>query len=293
MESHHQSWDELQTFSRPGQVEFHRHEGLIYCEVNNQQCRGRFYLLGAHVTDFHPRHTRQPLLFMSEAANFREGSPIRGGIPICFPWFGPHDVDENAPAHGLVRQKMWALKEVKSTDEQTQVLLVNDTEHFHVAYRVTFAETLETDLMVHNTTDSTQRFEVALHTYFRLSDVNHVTVRGLEYVAYLDQLTGETVPESGEPIRFTRETDRVYLQTEDPIEIQDPGFHRRIRIEKKGSESTVVWNPWTTKAQRMADFGDYEWPSMCCIETANVGNQAISLEPDERHHTVAIHSVSS
>jgi D-hexose-6-phosphate mutarotase len=133
-----------------------------------------------------------------------------------------------------------------------------------------------------------QAFESALHTYLRIEDIHRVSVEGLEGTAYLDKVgTPAQRPASNSPIRFQGETDRVYGDTEATCFLNDPGMNRRIRVSKTGSRSTVIWNPWIDKSRRMQDFGDQEWQTMVCIETANIGSNAISLEPGEMHTMTA------
>ena len=146
-------------------------------------------------------------------------------------------------------------------------------------------------LRVENTTDDEVAFELALHSYFELSDCRHVEISGLESVPFLDQLTGINETSAGKPIRFTGETDRIYEPSRESIVIHDPKKLRRIEVTRTNSNSTVVWNPWIAKAARMGDFGDEEWQRMCCVETANVRSHQVRLQPRESHTTTAIHRI--
>ena len=153
---------------------------------------------------------------------------------------------------------------------------------FEATYVVTVGETLTTALTVKNIDRSTFTFEAALHSYFTVGDVRKIRVRGLEGASYLDRLQpGRRFTQAGEPITFTAETDRTYVNTESAITIDDPVLSRSIRIEKSGSRSTVVWNPWIDKARSMPDFGDDAWTGMVCIETANAAENAITLSPSD------------
>ena len=214
-------------------------------------------------------------------------------MPICFPWFGPHPSDPAAPAHGLVRDRLWnPVQTAASPDGQVDTEMVYSLDQLHALYRVTFGPRLELALTVRNHTESDQTFEAALHTYFRVADVRNVHITGLENTRYTDKLRGnETYTQSADPVTFTGETDRIYHDTQAACVLHDPGLNRRITVEKEGSRSTVVWNPWIDKAQRMSDFGDDEWPTMCCIESAAIGENAIELGPGQSHTLRVVISV--
>ena len=163
---------------------------------------------------------------------------------------------------------------------------------FDVRLRVAIEPVLALTMTVRNTTKSPATFEQALHSYFRVGDIRQVHITGLEQVGFHDKVQGTAQPAAGDAIRFAGETDRVYTGTEDPCVLHDPVLKRRIVVEKRGSRSTVVWNPWTDKAKRMIDFGDDEWPRMCCIETANVAADAVTLPPGASHDMAAMISLT-
>lgn len=179
---------------------------------------------------------------------------------------------------------MWELTGVEQDAESLSVTLSGSFEPYEVEYRVTFGRDLRMVMAVRNVSDSPAQFECALHTYFAVGDAKRVEITGLEGVDYLDKVDGQKRKNQGdEPIVFEGETDRVYLDTESTCILTDPVLGRRITVGKHGSRSTVVWNPWVGKAKAMADFGDDEWPKMACIETANVGPNAVELEPGGVH----------
>jgi D-hexose-6-phosphate mutarotase len=273
-----------------GAVKFEMRGELICCNIHNDACSGQLFLHGAHVAHYQPAG-HQPVLFTSEQAVFRDGTAIRGGIPICFPWFGSNATDPSLPSHGLVRQKSWELKNVDVKSRKTTLELATTADGFDVGYVAEFGEQLKVTLQVHNASSQLQTFEAALHSYFQLSHIKEVLVTGLESVGFLDQLEPREHPPSGSPIAFTEETDRIYQDTVNAVEIVDDGLGRKILIEKSNSQSTVVWNPWIAKSKRMSDFGDDQWQNMCCIETANIGQNTISLEPGQRIEISATHSV--
>jgi glucose-6-phosphate 1-epimerase len=271
--------------------------GLPRLTVTNRQARAEIYLHGAHVTAWQPEG-RAPVIWMSGASAWDAAKPIRGGVPICFPWFGPHATDAAAPGHGYARLADWALVEAIDDAQGATRLAFQLTQpaqpwrlwpHAFVAtYRVTVGSALGLSLEIHNTGADTFMFEEALHTYFGVPDVREVSISGLEGVDYLDKVGGTARRNQGpDPIRFTGETDRIYLNTQATCTIDDAGTRRRIVAHKTGSDTTVVWNPWVGKAKAMADFGDLEWPGMVCVETCNVNVHAVTLASGARHTMTA------
>ncbi len=263
--------------------------GLTKLLLDAPAAQGAIYLHGAHVAHWQPNgHT--PVLWMSRQSNYAEDKPIRGGVPICFPWFGPNLQDSKAPAHGLARLHAWKLSAVARTSSQGIACeLTADLAPFQLTYRVEFDQVLRLSLTTRlsSSHDRPARYEDALHTYFAVSDVRNITIEGLQSVDYIDKVDqAKKKTATGEAIQITSETDRVYLNTTHACRLLDPGQHRTILVEKTGSRSTIVWNPWIDKSAKMPDFGDDEWPEMVCIETANVGDHAIELQPGGAHKTM-------
>jgi glucose-6-phosphate 1-epimerase len=275
--------------------------GLPRLTIDSRTAAAEIYLHGAHVTRWQPRHAPHPVLWMSGRSLFEPGKPIRGGVPICFPWFGPNRDHAGAPAHGFARLADWTLDAVsESADGSVFVALTLTGEHlspfwpfrFRETLRVSVGATLSIELEVENNDQVAFTFEEALHTYLTVADVARVEIGGLEDTTYIDKVGGMAERRQGaERIRFTGETDRVYAATAAACTIDDPGLHRRIVVAKEGSSSSVVWNPWVAKARAMPDFGDDEWPGMVCVETANVGDASVQLAPGARHRMAAIISV--
>jgi D-hexose-6-phosphate mutarotase len=277
--------------------------GLPRLSIRSPRATAEIYLHGAHVTAWQPAGAA-PVIWVSRESQFREGAPIRGGVPICFPWFAAHASDTGAPMHGFARIRSWTLVSAGDHDGEVQVVLrLADAQpwrasawphRFAAEFRVTIGARLAMALDVTNTGDTPLTYEAALHTYFAVRDVRGVTVTGLNGTEYLDKVDAFARKTQGEaPIRFAGETDRVYLDTEAACTIHDPGLARRIEIAKTGSRSTVVWNPWIDRARAIPDFGDDEWPSMLCIETANVRDAAVRLEPGSHHVMAAVLAVGA
>jgi glucose-6-phosphate 1-epimerase len=278
------NWDE--TLGSAGRVRFMKGTGgLPMLSINTEWSSAEIYLHGAHVTRFQKKN-EPPLLFLSQASQFVEEKPIRGGIPIILPWFGAR---EGQSAHGFARTKIWELVEVLAVADGTitaHLRLSQDNgvtgfPPFTADYVVTVRDTLALRLVITNqSTDQDLTFEECLHTYFEVGDVNAVSVVGLKGVSYLDKVgnVAEKI-ETADAIKIFSEVDRVYLDTTGAVEIQDASLHRKIRVEKENSASTVVWNPWIAKAHQMPDFGDQEYFKMVCVESGNVGKNKSTLAP--------------
>lgn len=254
-------------------------------EITTPWSSAEIYLHGAHVTHFQ-KHGEPPLLFLSQCSRFEPDAPIRGGIPIIFPWFGkPAD---KPGQHGFARIRDWELKELHSpADGSVRVRLVlpacsdsPDCPDCAVEYRVGISDRLTAELIVTNRSERAFSFENCLHTYFAVGEIDAVTVAGLRGVDYLNQPTNfSRHTDTAEVIRIAGEVDRAYLNTPHPVEIRDSSLRRRIRVEKEGALSTVVWNPWIAKARAMPDFGDEEYKTMLCVESGNVADNALTLAP--------------
>ncbi len=283
-------------FSIPG-LRFETTEGgLVKAVIDTPIAKAEIYLLGAHVAAYQPAGSK-PILWMSAKSLFEESKPIRGGVPICFPWFGAHATDPKAPAHGSARTRIWDfLSAVLNPDNSMTVSMGTAIDGFSVVFTATVGEKLKMELTVSLPEDASESksFEAALHTYLSVSDIHTVSIEGLESNDYIDKVGGTTPKTAeGKAIRFSAELDRVYQNTAATCILRDPGFNRSIVVEKQNSLSTVVWNPWIAKSARMPDFGDDEWKEMLCIESANVGGCAITLSPGQTHTMIAMVSATA
>ena len=270
------------------------HHSLPALRLANALGEAVVCLHGAHVVHFQPAGQR-PVLWMSASSWFADGKPIRGGVPVCAPWFGPHATDAKLPAHGLVRTRAWTQTAVgECPDGRTwlTLTLAADSEMlalwphaFSAALTITVGTSLTIELAIRNTGTAPFLLGEALHTYFAVSDVRQIRLSGLAGAVYLDKMDGGARKvQSAEPITITAQTDRVYFATEEAVVIEDPGFERRIFVRKSGSGVTVVWNPWIEKAAALADFGDEEWPGMVCVEAANAADSTVVVPPNFTHH---------
>jgi glucose-6-phosphate 1-epimerase len=246
--------------------------------------RAELFLQGAHLARY--EMNGKPVLFLSKRAEFAPGKAIRGGIPVCFPWFGPHADDPRLPSHGFARTAEWELLESREgfaalrleSNEATHALWPHD---FQAIYRIQLLEQgLRLDFRVHNTGTSDFVFETALHTYFAVSDARQVSVEGLDGKTYLDQADGNRRKLQQGTITFEGETDRLYVDSGGPVRLREGGNTIRI-INRDGVRSTVVWNPWTDKARSLKDLGEDQWPGFVCIESGCAADDAVTLEAGE------------
>jgi glucose-6-phosphate 1-epimerase len=265
--------------------------GLAKVAIAARDAAGEIYLHGGHVTGWQPRG-REEVLFVSSQSRWESGRAIRGGVPICFPWFGGKADDPKAPAHGFVRTTAWTLDSIVSAGNGVTVSMTTESDantkkwwpaDFRLVYRATFGSELILELELTNTGASPLRFEEALHAYFRVGQIEQARVNGLSTFDYVDKTDANRPKRQQGPVVIGSETDRVYLGTTVPIELEDGGLRRRLRIAKENSRTTVVWNPWIEKAKALSDFGDDEWKTMICIEASNVADFAATLKPGERH----------
>lgn len=290
---------ELRAREIPGVVDLSESpNGFVQVDVRSPLATARLYVDGGHVALYQPTAAK-PLLFLSRESKLVPGTAIRGGVPVCFPWFGPKAGDPTAKMHGFARIVDWELESTaqEADGSVTLVLLLKSSAHtrelwphdFTLRHRVNVGSALRMTLETQNTGTTPFTFETALHTYFAVADVREVEVTGLEGASYLDKTDGGKVKTlSATPLRFDSETDRVFANHTGRCVIDDRAGGRKIVVEKTGSDTTVVWNPWIAKAAAMADFGDDEWPQMLCIETANTGTNAVTLAPGATHTMTAV-----
>jgi glucose-6-phosphate 1-epimerase len=271
----------------PNRVQFiSGNGGLTKAVVTSKFSTAEIYLHGAHITGFQ-KNGEPPLIFMSRKSYFAPDKPIRGGVPICFPWFGNRDGDVS---HGFARVTEWQIVKTSAAPDGSVTLHFRLPEipgraawkNLRTEFVVTVAETLTMELIATNDSgDETFEIENCLHTYFHVGDISAVGIEGLRGAHYLDNAAGgnrELKTQDESTLRIAKETNQLYLDTTSAVEIGDEKFQRTIRVEKSGSNSTVVWNPWTTQ-KLPDDFDPAEHKKMVCVESGNVKHNKISLAP--------------
>ncbi|MGJ8656775.1 MAG: D-hexose-6-phosphate mutarotase [Akkermansiaceae bacterium] len=250
-------------------------------QLSNSFGNASVALHGAHVTNYTPTG-QKPVIFTSDLATYKEGKAIRGGIPICWPWFNAHPSDSSLPSHGYARVQFWEVVGSDHTPESTSITLTLTVNELKALVVITLTESLEVNLTTTNISEHPQTVGGALHSYFTVSNIDTALIRGLEDVHYLDTLTDTPEVQDGE-ISITEETDRIYLNSTQTVSIFDPEWNRNIFIDKSGSQSTVIWNPWIAKSSGMADLGNEEYRGFVCIESANALEDVYLLTPGETH----------
>jgi D-hexose-6-phosphate mutarotase len=226
--------------------------------VKTNWSTAEIYLLGAHVAGFQ-KNGEPALLFMSEASQFAVGKPIRGGVPIVFPWFGPR---EGRALHGFARVTEWEWEGTSVAPDSSVTLRfglpdsaarADGSPPAKVTFALTVSDKFTMELTVANpSATESLSFENCLHTYFTIGDIEEVEITGLKGTTCIDRVGNVTQRvESADGIRINSETDRLYLDTTQTVEIHDLRHGRKIRVEKSGSASTVVWNPWVEKARNI------------------------------------------
>jgi len=273
--------------------------GLPRVQVNGAFGQGEMYLHGAHVTSWKPTG-KDELLFVSTKSAWQEGQAIRGGIPICFPWFRAKVNDRKAPAHGIARTKIWELESIDEIETGVTVSMSTESDEltrqwwpaeFRLVHRVTFGSELNLELVCTNTGTTPFRFEEALHTYNRVGDVGRVRLRGLNNAHFLDKTDSNKEKTQLGDVAVSAQTDNAYLNTASEVKLLDEVMRRRIRLRKRNSLNTVVWNPWREGPAALRDLGDGEWSQFLCVEASNILGSAVSLEPGEQHRMSAVISV--
>jgi glucose-6-phosphate 1-epimerase len=267
-------------------------QGMPAVRVESQSASGLVFLQGAQLAAWQPAG-QAPVIWMSDNAVYAPGKALRGGVPICFPWFGAHAEHPEFPAHGFARTKPFEYRGARldangrtelafllESDEQTRVWFPHA---FSAQLEIAFGERLGLRFSVTNHDPEPFTFEEALHSYFAVADVTQTSVRGLEGALYVDKVREQGVfTEGPRELRFVAETDRVYTSAA-TCTIDDRVGKRSLMVEKENSGATVVWNPWRERAAQMSDLGAAAWPGMLCVESANVGKTRVTLPPGESH----------
>jgi glucose-6-phosphate 1-epimerase len=268
--------------------------GLPVIEVTTPDATARIAVQGGQVLEWQPKG-HKPVIWISKAAVYKAGKGVRGGVPVCWPWFAAGE--EGKPVHGFVRTRMWEVRETREDLAGTVMvrLGIRDDEStraiwdhaFDLELIVTVGAALKMELITRNTGDMPFTITEALHTYFKIGNIDQVQVTGLENTTYQDKVNNFALTPQPDTIKFTGETDRIYMNTPSDCLIHDKALDRIIRVAKAGSTSTVVWNPWTEKEKTFSDMAAGEYQDMLCVETCNAGDDIISIAPGRKHSLVA------
>jgi len=291
--------DELEDkFSIEGEVGFAElEEDLVFITVSNKYADVDICLYGAHITSYRPAG-QMGFLWMSPESNFEVGKPIRGGIPVCFPWFGPHKTDPDKPQHGFARLMYWDVVSTETnaageTIVKLQLCSSDETKaywpyDFCAEMTILVGKKLVATLKVTNTSAEAFEYTCALHSYFSLSAIESISIEGLRGTTYYNQLTGENGVQEEESLTIQEPLTRHYLNTESPVIIADSAFRRRIKVDKAGSKVTTVWNPGAETCANIGDLPDDGYETFVCVEATNAFDYPISIAPGESFATSAI-----
>lgn len=269
-------------------------DGLQYLEIDNPLATGKIALQGAHIIDWQPKFQTQPVLWLSSNARFVKSRSIRGGIPICWPWFGAHPTDSTFCPHGFARVIPWRVIDVDSTATgATRIILeMMDTPEaqrqlsypYALTVTITIGRRLRIDMSTTNKANHPFVIGEAFHTYLNISDISNVKITGMQDCVYADKVRDyQRYVEHG-ALHFEGEFDRVFINHSSDCSIHDKGYNRIIHVSKSGSDTTVVWSPGAEKAAQMADMGTPdEWRKMVCVETTNALDNMVVINPGRTH----------
>ena len=287
-----------QNFGIPGRMEFINGQGdLAFIRVRNQSTDALISLHGGQILSFKPHQHAHNLLFLSKKAMYQDGQSIHGGIPICWPWFGPDPIGLNRPNHGFVRDYLWEVTKSSSTEAETKIILqfseTNKKETtwkqpFLLEQEFTVGESLTLKLTARNTGGKAFSVTESFHAYFHIGDISQVQISGLENRAYYDKLDqGEQKHQTG-PVNIGAEVDRVYEEAGSFLTLYDPVFHRRIGIHSENCQTAVVWNPWH---KRFPDLEAEDYRNFVCVETGNMAFDKVLIAPGEKHSISTAYSI--
>ena len=283
--------DQLSFIDGPG--------GLPFIRVRNSHAEALVSVYAGQVLSYRPQGASADVLFVSEQAWYQPGKAIKGGVPVCWPWFGADPQGLGRPAHGFVRNRMWSVWGTASTPAgETQITLgLVDTPEtralwphaFRLALEITVGATLRLALSTRNTGDAPFDITQALHSYFAVGDIARTSVTGLDGCRYIDKAAGAggAVKQQVGAVHIAAEVDRIYTGVPPTLVIVDDALRRAIRITSEGSHTAVVWNPWAAIAAGMADLKDDEYQRLVCVETANADNEVVTVPPGAEHCMVA------
>ncbi|MDX8379657.1 MAG: D-hexose-6-phosphate mutarotase [Gallionella sp.] len=292
-------------FSIKGHLTFNADaSGLVIAQINNTLGSATLCLQGAHLMSWQPKSQSLPVVWLSRDAKLAAGKSIRGGAPVCWPWFGAHATESAFPGHGFARTLAWQVIESGTepsgatrltlrlqTSDKTRAQWSHDC---NLDLTVIVGETLRMEMTTENTGSTDFVISEALHTYLRIGDISAVRVTGLENSEYWDKVGGSNLRHQDGAIRFANETDRVYINTDAECVIEDEKLKRRIHIRKSGSLSTVVWTPWEEKANKMGDMGQPDgWREMVCVESANAFDNGLKIAAGTRHTLIVEYHAES
>jgi len=298
------NFDQLCQYEIENELQFVEIEhGFTYIEINNAKAHATISTYSGQVLSYRPKSRKDDLLFVSDEAYYENGKAIKGGIPVCWPWFGADPDDMGRPAHGFVRNRQWEVTGSESlANGSTKVVMgITDSDEtreiwphpFKLSIEITVGDSLKVALLTHNTGDKSIAISQALHTYFYVGDISKVQVLGLDGIDYLDKVDGFAEKTQSGPVRINGEVDRIYKGVTGELVIDDESLERKIRIASSGCSTAVVWNPWNEIAASMSDLNDDDYRKMICVETANAGPETVEIAAGGSYRLGAEYTIES
>lgn len=284
------------TFAQTGQ-------DVVLIRINHPLATATISLEGGQVLEWQPKSQIKPVLWSADPAHWQKGRAIRAGVPICWPWFGAHPTEPSAPAHGFARLCDWEVAAISTGPSDTVDIDLSMVPTHESASRyplsaslvmqISVGETLSISLTTTNTGKDPITITEALHAYFKVGAIDDIQIRGLEGNDYIDLIDQNLRKKQVDAVGFAGETGKVFLNTLKDCFIVDGLLGRTIKIEKSGSHSTVVWNPWLETASKMNDLGPVAWQEMVCVESANALENFVILEPKGQHSLTVKYSIDT
>jgi glucose-6-phosphate 1-epimerase len=262
---------------------------LTMIEITNDLATALISSHGGQVLAYRPTTAADDLLFISGRAWFTSGKEIKGGVPICWPWFGIDPEGRGRTIHGFARTRPWSIlatATLPSGATRVTLGLADDAttlalwpHHFNLLVEITVGATLTVELITRNASGKHFQITQGLHSYFRVGDATRVRVLGLEGCDYIDKAAGarDAIVTQEGPVTVAAEVNRIYESVPPVLTIEDPVLDRCIRIRSRHSATTVVWNPWVETTRAMADLADEDYRSMLCVETVNAASEVIGV----------------
>ncbi|MEK7792018.1 MAG: D-hexose-6-phosphate mutarotase [Pseudomonadota bacterium] len=277
--------------------------GLPMIQVNTDKATALISIHAGQVLSFRPGNEAGDIMFLSEKAYYQNGKAIKGGAPICWPWFGPDPEGKGRPGHGFVRNRPWNVMgtELLANGDIKVVLGLTDTPgtqaiwpySFVLSQEIIISHSLSLSLITRNTGNQTFTITQAFHTYFKVGNIDQVKVLGLEGRPYIDKVDNSAQKQQVGAVTINAEVDRIYLDVGNTLTIDDAAMRRRIQIVSQGSKTAVVWNPWEKISAEMADLNDADYRCLLCVETTNAAPDVIQVAPDSECRLDTNYSVTS
>lgn len=275
--------------------------GFPVVEISNEKATAKVSVYSAQVLSFQPAGEPKDLLFVSENAYYKTGKATKGGVPICWPWFGPDPEGKGRASHGFVRNRMWNLLSTEALPSgETMVRFgLTDTEEtreiwphaFELTMDVLVGSELSLTLTTRNTGEAAFSITQAFHTYFTTGDIAQVQVLGLEDTGYIDKPDGGKQKTQSGAVTVTGEVDRIYTDVKPELVVDDGDLGRRIRISTVGSKTAIVWNPWSEIAEKMADLEAQDYQRFICVETANAADEVVEVSAGSEYQLKATYAI--